>query len=749
YVLLFLINFIPIQLFADEDELDGTSLITVWKTDNLRTGSSNATSIEISVQSSSKYYDIDFNNDGHFEVKNVRGDYTHDFGEAGTYTIRIRGDFSGFDFSYSGDCLKLLEIKQWGNIQFEALYRAFENCENLKITAKDSPDLSRVSSIAYAFYNATNFTGDLSSWDVSNVTDMSGVFCGATNFTGDLSSWDVSNVTNMSNIFHSATNFTGDLSSWDVSNVTNMNNIFHGATNFTGDLSSWDVSNVTYMSGMFYGARNFTGDLSSWDVSNVTYMNGMFYGARNFTGDLSSWDVSNVTNMSGMFHDARAFTGDLNSWDVSNVTNMSNMFYGARNFTGDLSSWDVSNVTDMNYMFKGASNFNGNISSWDVSNVIHMNYMFSGASSFNGDISSWNISKVIDFQSFIDLTSFSVENYSKLLASWGQKNILERYVYLDVKSVNYKGAAAKAGRQRLIDDYGWFISDGGDFNYKPVITSGQTFEIAENTRNNAVMGTVKATDKNLNTTLFAYKILSGNEAGIFDIKDNGELFVSNNSKLDYDDSNLYTLNITVSDGEKTSEEGTVIVNVTDFNYAPVIEASQTFTVEEEVSNNLIIGTIKASDKDDNDQLQNWTIVSGNESGIFEINRDGALCIKDKSGIGSRRGFAYTLTITVSDGQATSEAVELVVNINKITGLSETNEVISYKLVPNPAKDHFSIVSETYPIRAEIVNMSGHVVVSAIQYGQNDQIPVQLKSGVYLVKIMEEGKMPQVKRLVVR
>ncbi|MFA8299077.1 MAG: BspA family leucine-rich repeat surface protein [Hyphomicrobiales bacterium] len=1381
YILLFLINFIPIQLFADEDELDGTSFITVWKTDNL-SGGSNSTSITIPTRSYHIYnYDIDFNNDGKFEVTGVRGDYTHDFGEAGTYTIRIRGEFPSIYFHTDindeerKDNLKLLEVKQWGNLSFRTFYCAFEGCGNLKITAKDVPDLSNVCSMSKMFYKARNLTGDLSSWDVSNVTsmnymfyeamaftsnlnswdvsnvmnmsgmfyearsfnsdlsswdvskvrDMSHMFCSAISFTrdldswdvsnvrdmshmfyvaktfngdisswdvsgvtdmndmfycaekftGDLSSWDVSNVTNMSGIFSSASNFNSDLSSWDVSNVTNMSSMFSGTSftgdlsswdvssvtgmchmfrgisNFTGDLSSWDVSNVTDMSGMFSGTNftgdlsswdvsnvtdmsgvfsdtNFTGDLSSWDVSNVTNMSGMFSGtsftgdlsswdvsnvtdmsdmfsfASSFNGDLSSWDVSSVTNMHGMFHGASSFNGDLSSWDVSNVVHMIYMFDGASSFIGDLSSWDVSSVTDMRGMFDGASSFNGNLSSWDVSNVWNMSgmfrrassfngdlsfwdmssvtnmhgmfdgassfngdlsswdvsnvtslcYMFDGASSFNGDLSSWDVSEVIDFMFFLDSTSYSVDNYNKLLITWSEKEELVRGVEFNARSIKYKGALAASARQKLIDDYGWNIVDGGeciilpaqkfsiaenannndvigsvksdkdnngqlqdwtvisgnsdgvfginsnngelfvadnsklnydaakqytlsitvsdgentsaeeeviinitdfnykpvitsgqsfsilenanntdvvgsvaatdkdsnttlssyviasgnedgvfginpdngelfvadnsklnyddtkqytlvitvsdgvntseeetvtinitDFNYKPVITSGQSFSILENANNNDVVGIVAATDKDSNTTLSTYTIVSGNEDGVFGINadngelfvadnsklnyddakqytlsitvsdgvntseegivivnvtdfnypavitagqsfdiaenaniddivgeiqvtdrdknavysftivsgnedgvfginpnngelfvadnsnlnydaakqytlgitvsdgvntseegtvivnvtdfnykpvitlgqsfeiaenannndvvgnilatdqnpnttlssytiasgdedgvfginsDNGELFISDNTKLNYDDANQYTLGITVSDGVNTSEEGTVTINVTDFNYAPVIEASQTFTVEEEVDNGLIVGMIKASDKDENDQLQNWTIVSGNESGVFAVNEDGALCIKDKSNVGNRKDLKYTLSVTVSDGQATSEAVELVVNIINYTGLSEVSQIVDYKLVPNPAKDHFSIVSNAfaYPIEVEIVDITGHVVVTPIQYNKGDQMSIQLKAGIYFVKIIEEGNLPQVKRLIIK
>ncbi|MCB0520515.1 MAG: hypothetical protein KDD27_16365, partial [Saprospiraceae bacterium] len=75
--------------------------VTTWKTDN--PGSSGPTSITIPTQLALSYnYDVDWNNDGIFDQTGISGDIVHDFGVAGTYTIRIRGTFPAIDFSGTG-----------------------------------------------------------------------------------------------------------------------------------------------------------------------------------------------------------------------------------------------------------------------------------------------------------------------------------------------------------------------------------------------------------------------------------------------------------------------------------------------------------------------------------------------------------------------------------------------------------------------------------------------------------------------
>ena len=64
--------------------------------------------------------------------------------------------------------------------------------------------------------------GAMKDWDVSQVTDMSWAFYNKSDFNGDISSWDVSKVTSMQSMFHIASAFNGDISSWDVSSVADM-----------------------------------------------------------------------------------------------------------------------------------------------------------------------------------------------------------------------------------------------------------------------------------------------------------------------------------------------------------------------------------------------------------------------------------------------------------------------------------------------------------------------------------------------
>ena len=103
------------------------------------------------------------------------------------------GPFTSFAFNNSGSKSDLIDISQWGEIQWTSMLSMFLGCNNSSfttITATDTPDLSSVTSLNSMFKNASSFNYDLSSWNVSNVTNMAGgMFQNATSFSQNLSSW--------------------------------------------------------------------------------------------------------------------------------------------------------------------------------------------------------------------------------------------------------------------------------------------------------------------------------------------------------------------------------------------------------------------------------------------------------------------------------------------------------------------------------------------------------------------------------
>ena len=294
-------------------------------------------------------------------------------------------------------------------------------------------------------------------------TDMTSMFAGVTSFDttiGNISGWNTSCVTDMSSMFSYATDFNQDISGWDTSSVTNMNSMFIVASSFNQDISSWDVSQVTAFYDMFSNAYVFNQSIGVWNTSSAVYMNGMFNTASAFNQDLSGWDTSNVVDMQYMFNTASAFNQNISGWDTSSVTTMNRMFAYATDFNQPIGSWDTGSVTTIEEMFIGATAFNQPIGSWNTSAVTNMHSVFYGNNVFNQNLSAWDITQVVTMDGMFSSVKLSTANYDSLLLGWASQ-IVQYDVVFDAGNSQYTSTGEVGGKNILLYDYGWVITDGG------------------------------------------------------------------------------------------------------------------------------------------------------------------------------------------------------------------------------------------------------------------------------------------------
>ncbi|HUH74862.1 MAG TPA: BspA family leucine-rich repeat surface protein [Chitinophagales bacterium] len=466
--LLLLQNF---SLFAQGDCGEGC-FVTVWKTDNQGVTANN----QILFPGYGEDYDIYWE-----EVENpsnkgsLKGDSTTTitFPKVGNYRISIspkENRFHRISLSGKNDNLKLLEVKQWGDIAWSSFNAAFMGCKNFVVSALDAPDLSNVSDMSKMFLNAQSFNQPIGDWDVSNVKNMSEMFVEATLFNQSIGAWDVSNVTNMSYMFSEAASFNQPIGGWDVSNVSNISGMFQLAISFNQSIEDWDVSKVTDMSAMFYGTPSFNQQIGDWKVNNVSDMNGMFLGATSFNQPIEKWNISNVTDISGMFLGATSFNQPIEDWEVSNVENMSAMFLGATSFNKPLGKWNVGKVTNTISMFEEATSFNQPLENWDVSNVTDMRWMFNNASSFNQSIGNWKLNDEVLLDLLLSNSGLDCQNYNRTLIGWTSNPLTPANLSLGAEGIKY-GAEGVEARNQLLSR-GWTITDDGlDEDCKSIITS--------------------------------------------------------------------------------------------------------------------------------------------------------------------------------------------------------------------------------------------------------------------------------------
>ena len=343
-------------------------------------------------------------------------------------------------------------------------------------------DMSNVISIAGMFAWASSFNQDISTWKTGKVTNMSFLFTHATSFDQPLNNWDTKNVFSMHQMFLWAKKFNQPLDNWNTSNMVDMGSMFSWAIVFNQPIGSWDTSKVTSMRQMFENAKHFNQDLSAWNTSEVTDMFAMFAWAEQFNGNVSTWKTGKVTTMWWMFSGMPLFNQDISNWDTSNVIDMARMFYGSPSFNQGLSGWKTGKVINMAQMFWGAKSFTGSgLENWDVSKVQSMNSMFLWAEKFNADISKWIPQALTNGKNFIaGKTSFSRENYEKLLSGWNQQLTLKSpSVPLTIKAPY---CFEENARKDLIKNGYNIEGDTKDCSNVPPVFNDQNVTIAETTK---------------------------------------------------------------------------------------------------------------------------------------------------------------------------------------------------------------------------------------------------------------------------
>ena len=314
---------------------------TKWDTeklDNFTNGTSNDDQITIKSGPNSNF--IISWGDGSSEIFIGEQTKVHTYATKGEKDIVISG--TAIQLENNGDiAFKLLEVSQWGAIEWLSMRELFAGSKELSITATDTPVFSANGvSCESTFLNCESFNSPIGHWDMSHVTSTKGMFAGAFIFNQTLNSWDVSNVTDMSKMFDNAKAFNQPLDNWDVSNVTNMESMFlHSG--FNQPIDNWDVSNVTSMESMFLLAI-FNQPLNNWNISNVTNLSTMFTNSK-FNQPLNNWDLSQVTTTYGMFSLAKDFDQDISNWDVRALTDADLMFdnsgFSIENYDLLLDSW--------------------------------------------------------------------------------------------------------------------------------------------------------------------------------------------------------------------------------------------------------------------------------------------------------------------------------------------------------------------------------------------------------------------------
>jgi surface protein len=322
-----------------------TDFVLTVKTDNV--GSSSNAQFTMATDNLGSYNcTVDWG-DGTSDTITTFNDpsWTHDFGVAGTYQIKISGSaFTKMEFANTNDKDKLISIDNWGLFSFgtSGLF-AFWGCSNLVINATDRPkNLISTTNLQEVFRACSSITTipNIDLWETQNVTTFSGAFRDCILLNQDMSGLDISGANLLSSMFMGCIAYNSPIPNNSTTSLTQTNNMFNGCDIFNQDVSSLVLTNATTVLGMFDGANAYTGlGAENLDVSSCTAFGFCF---RNTSVDISfaNWDVRSAAAPSGAvgFLDntnisTANYDATLIGWDTRTGYNSLNWDFASANYT--------------------------------------------------------------------------------------------------------------------------------------------------------------------------------------------------------------------------------------------------------------------------------------------------------------------------------------------------------------------------------------------------------------------------------
>jgi len=359
-------------------------------------------------------FDVDWG-DGTEDTGLTTNSETHTYASAGTYEVKILGQFAGFKFfsASAADRQKLTSFVQWGTeTVIEGLLGMFRGCSNMTYLATDTPTINL--NPAVTLYNSAERMFES---------------CSAITYL-DVSQWVINGgpLIYLANAFRQLRNCEYlNVSNWDLSGFQPVASA--GLSSFMEAAGADTVNgcdilfpsgqcNFYTCSGMFFYAK-----IKSLVFEPEFIRSGVTIGNCFLFAEFTDSTVVDLTNVTG----------------TSNIESMGGMFQGSNVTELNVSNWDFSNVGNMNNFFRD--------------NTTLTNIDFPSSADYSSLTLAYNM-----VTTGASITTAEYDNLLIRLDTTGQKG---GTYGLNAGDSTYTGGGAAATARANLAAGGWAITDGG------------------------------------------------------------------------------------------------------------------------------------------------------------------------------------------------------------------------------------------------------------------------------------------------
>jgi large repetitive protein len=232
-------------------------------------------------------------------------------------------------------------------------------------------------------------------------------------------------------------------------------------------------------------------------------------------------------------------------------------------------------------------------------------------------------------------------------------------------SANFETKSTYSVRVRTTDQAGGTFEKDfniaiSDINEAPAALILSATSISENAASGTVIGTLAATDPDLNDTK-TYQLIGGTggtDNALFSIVNNQLVF---NSAADYETKSSYSVRVRVSDRLGLFTEQVFTIGVTDLNEAPTDLVLSQMSISENNLPNTLIGIFSTADRDRNSTFTYQLIpgIGDTDNSIFII-QGNELRLTEQSNFEMKPSYSIRVRVTDIFGLSREEALTIAV-----------------------------------------------------------------------------------------
>jgi predicted outer membrane repeat protein len=260
---------------------------------------------------------------------------------------------------------------------------------------------------------------------------------------------------------------------------------------------------------------------------------------------------------------------------------------------------------------------------------------------------------------------------------------------------------------------------------RPPVANDATFSLVKTSPVNTTVGTVTATDPDNNT--LTYSITAGNldtdadNIKAFSISSSGVITVADTDDIS-SQTNPFNLTVTVSDGN-LSDTAAITVNLTSPVNRPPVVNDAVFSISKTSPNGTVVGTINATDPDNNPLTYSITAGNPDTDGdtikAFAISNTGVITVTDANDVSAQTN-PFNLTIQANDGALTDTGIATI-NLNNVNPLSfqlklyeDNNGTVGSEITSNNAILGNSFFAEI--LVGDIRTNAAGLIINSLDFG---------------------------------